>query len=84
MVTKSEHKQITKWVSTLSNEQLEKEYYCAVYDTLGSESEIMEEQGWDNVDIKERRKFEKYLGDKADILEKECSNRGIKLWESKT
>lgn len=80
-MTKFEIKQITDYASTLSDELLEHEYYNAIYDSLGSEAEIMEEQCWDETDIKERYKFEKYLGEKADLLEKLCVNRKIKLWE---
>lgn len=80
-MTKSERKQIIDWVSTRSNEQLEKEYYDVAFDTLGSEAEIMEAQGYEDIDIKERRKFEKWLGEKADLLEMLCCERGIKLWE---
>lgn len=83
-MTKSERRRITIQLSDLSDEQLEAEYYRAVYDTLGSEAQIMEEQGWDEIDIIERRKFEKWLGEKADLLEKLCYERGIKLWEDYT
>lgn len=80
---KKEYNNLIKWAESLSDSDLEKEYYNAVYDCLGSEAEIMEEQGWDDVDVKERRKFEKWLGEKADLLEKLCDEREIKLWENK-
>ena len=82
-MTKSERNQIIKWANTLTNEQLEKEYYDAVMDTLGSEAEEMYERGWDMVDILEREKFEKWLRKKSILLEKLCTERGIKLWEEK-
>ena len=78
---KSERNQIIQWANTLTNEELEKEYYDAVFDTLGSEAEEMYERGWDMQYVLEREKFERWLGQKADILEKLCEERGIKLWE---
>lgn len=81
-MTKSEKNQIIKWANTLTDDELE-EYYRAVYNTLGSEAEEMYEHGWDMQDIIEREKFEKWLGQRADILEKICCERGIKLWEDK-
>ena len=80
-MTKSERNQIIKWVDTLTDEELEVEYYDAVFDCLGSQAEEMYERGWDMVDIREREKYEKWLGEKSDLLEKLCEERGIKLWE---
>ena len=80
-MTKSEKNKIIKWASTLIDEELEKEYYNAVFDTLGSQAEAMYEQGWDMQDVIEREKYEKWLGQKADLLEMLCYERGIKLWE---
>lgn len=80
-MTKKERNQIVKWANSLTNEELEKEYYDAVFDSLGSEAEEMYERGYDMVDIIEREKFEKWLGQKSDLLEQLCEERGIKLWE---
>lgn len=80
-MTKSERNQIIKLASTLTDEELEKEYYRAVFDSLGSETEDMYELGWDMQDILEREKFEKWLRKKATLLGKLCEERGIKLWE---
>ena len=80
-MTKSERNSIIKWANILTDEDLESEYYHAVLDTLGSEAEEMYERGYDMVDIIEREKYEKWLGQKADLLEKLCEERGIKLWE---
>lgn len=71
---------VTKWAANLSDEELEQEYYNAVSDSLGSVTENMYDLGYDMQDIMEQEKFEKYLCSKADILEKECCKRGIKLW----
>lgn len=81
IMTKAERNQIIKWANALANEELEKEYYRAVMDSLGSETEEMYELGWDMRDILEREKFEKWLEDKSDLLGRLCEERGIKLWE---
>ena len=80
-MTKSERNQISKLANTLSDKELTEEYYNAVFDTLGSEAEEMYERGWDMADVLEREKFEKWLGQRCDLLEKLCEERGIKLWE---
>lgn len=79
-MTKSERNQIIKWANTLTDDELEKEYYRAVYDTLGSQAEAMYEQGWDMQDIIERNEYEKWLDQKCDLLERLCYERGIELW----
>lgn len=80
-MTKSEKNDIIKWANTLTDDELESEYYRAVFDTLGSEAEEMYERGWDMQDVIEREKYEKWLGQRADLLESLCYGRGIKLWE---
>ena len=52
-MTKSEKNALVKWVETLSDEELENEYYKAVLDSLGSETEEMYERGYDIRDIEE-------------------------------
>lgn len=78
---KSEKNAILKWTENLTNEELEDEYYKAVYSSLGSLVEDMYELGYDLRDIGEREKHEKFLNDKADILCALCKERGIKLWK---
>jgi hypothetical protein len=80
---KSEKESILKWANTLTDEQLEDEYYKSVYDSLGSEIDDMYELGYDMKDIREREKHEKYLCEKSSVLEMLCEQRGIKLWERK-
>ena len=80
-MTKAERNKIIKWANTLTNEELEKEYYDSVFDCLGSQAEEMYERGWCMEDIREREKFEKYLCQQSDLLEQLCEERGIKLWE---
>ena len=78
---KSEKNALIEWVNALTDEELEKEYYKSVYDSLGSETEKMYELGYDMVDINERQEYEKYLAEKSHVLEELCEERGIKLWE---
>lgn len=80
-MTKKQRNEIIKWASTLTDEQLEDEYYDAVYDCLGSKTEEMYERGYDIADIIEREEYEDYLDKKSDLLGRLCEERGIKLWE---
>lgn len=80
-MTKAEKKAIKEWASKLSNDELEAEYYKAVFDSLGSEAEEMYERGWDMVDVLEREKYERDLIVRSHIFEKLCVERGITLWE---
>ena len=79
---KADTNSILKWAASLSNEELEKEYYNAVFDSLGSQCEDMYELGYDMRDIEERRKHEKYIAEKASLLGQLCEERGINLWNS--
>ena len=79
-MTKKERNEIIKFAEKLTDEELEKEYYNAVYSSLGSQCDDMYELGYDIADIVEREKYEKYLGQRADLLEYLCEQRGIKLW----
>ena len=79
----SDKKSLLKWAEKLTDEELEKEYYNAVYDSLGSDTEEMYELGYDFRDIEEREKHEKFLVEKANFLGMLCEERGIKLWEEK-
>lgn len=59
----------------------QKEYYDAVFDTLGSQAEEMYERGYDIADILEREKYERWLSRQSSMLEMICSERGIVLLE---
>ena len=72
---------LKKWTDTLTDEQLKKEYYDAVFDSLRSQSEEMYERGYDISDIRESEKYERWLSRRSAMLEMICSERGIKLWE---
>ena len=80
---KSEKNEIIKWANTLNDEELLHACCDATYDCLGSQVDEMIEQGYDLVDIQERRKYEKYLAQKANILQVMCNERGIQVWERK-
>ena len=79
-MTRKERNEIIKFAEKLTDEELEKEYYDAVYSSLGSQCEDMYELGYDIADIVEREKYEKYLGQRAGLLCALCEQRGIKLW----
>ena len=78
---KSEKNKILQMVALWNDSKLEEEYYKAVYDCLGSQTEEMYELGYDISDILEQEKYEKYLCDYADMLEYVCIQRGIELWK---
>ena len=80
-MTRKERNETVKFAEKVTDEDLEKEYYDAVYSSLGSQCEDMYELGYDIYDIAERKKYEKYLRQRADLLEYLCEQRGIKLWE---
>ena len=76
-----ERNNLIKWANTLSDKELKDKYYAAVYDSLGSQTDEMYELGYDIKDIEEQEEHEKYLCEKADILENICVKRGIGLWD---
>ena len=80
-MTKKQRNEIIKWANTLNDEQLENEYYDAVFDSLGSQAEAMYELGYDIQDIVEREEYEEWLCQRVNVLEQLCYKRGIKLWE---
>ena len=83
-MNKREFAKLKKWTNTLTDEELKKEYYDAAFKTLGSQAEIMYERGYDEADIREREKYERWLSRQSDMLEMICSERGIKWWEEYT
>lgn len=76
-----EKNSLVKWANTLSDKELKDEYYEAVYDSLGSQTDEMYELGYDMRDIEEQEEYEKYLCEKADILENICVEREIGVWD---
>lgn len=73
---------LIKLANTLSDEELENEYYDSIFDSLGSVAEKMYDLCYDMRDIEEQEEYEKYRCEKADILGWLCEQRGIKLWEN--
>ena len=79
---KSEINQIIKENTALSNEDLINKYFDLVYhDVLGSQADRMEEAGWNESDVKERREYEHYMGCYTDVLEEMLQERGIGPWK---
>ena len=79
---KSEINRIIKENSALSNEDLLNKYFDIVYrDVLGSQADRMEDAGWEESDIQERREYEHYMDCYTDILEGMLQERGIDPWK---
>ena len=79
-MNKREFAKLKKYTDTLTDEQLKKEYYDTLFDSLGSQTEEMYERGYDISDIQEREKYERWLSRRSDMLEDICRERGIKLF----
>ena len=80
-MTKLEKNSIIEWAKALTNDELKKECYKAIYKTIDSQIEEMRERGCSKQDIIEREKYENYLCQKSILLEQLCYERGIKIWE---
>lgn len=79
---KSEINQIIKENSGLSNDELLKKYFDILFnDVLGSQAERMEESGWEESDVRERREYENYMDCYTDILAGMLQERGIDPWK---
>lgn len=83
-MNKREFAKLKKYTDTLTDEELKKEYYDAVFKTLGSQAKEMYERGYEISDILEREKYERWLSRQSDMLEELCRQRNIKLWEEDT
>lgn len=80
---KSEINRIIKENSTLSDEDLLHKYVDIVcHDVLGSLADRMEDAGFDESDIQERREYEHYMDCYTDILEGILQERGIDPWKN--
>lgn len=71
---------LVKWAEGLSDEELIEETVRALYDCLGSDLDEMYERGYDFSDIADREIYERFLGEKYDVLESVCLIRGIDIW----
>ena len=79
---KSEVNRIIKENSALSNEDLLHKYVDIVcHDVLGSLADRMEDAGFDESDIQERREYEHYMDCYTDILEGMLQKRGLDPWK---
>lgn len=81
-LSKSEINRIIKENSALSDEDLLHKYFDLIYhDVLGSQAERMEDAGWDEIDIKERREHEHCIDCYTDILAGMLQERGVDPWK---
>ena len=78
---RSEVNRIIKENTALSNEDLLNKFFGIVYnDVLGSQADRMEDAGWDESDVKERREYEEYMDCYTDVLHRILLERGIDPW----
>lgn len=79
---KSEINRIIKENAALSDEDLLNKYFDLVYnDVLGSQAERMEEAGYEESDVRERREYEHYMDCYTDVLAGMLQERGIDPWK---
>lgn len=79
---KSEINRIIKENAALSDEDLLNKYFDLVYrDCLGSRAERMEEAGYEESDVRERREYEHYMDCYTDILANMLQERGVDPWK---
>lgn len=79
---KSEIDRIAKENAALSNDEPLHKYFNLVYhDVLGSRAEQMEDAGWDERDIRERREYENYIDCYCDVLQGMLYERGVDPWK---
>ena len=74
-----EKNEILNSVAFMNDTELKDYTESIMFDCLGSEADIMIERGYEEIDIIERQKYEKYLSEKSDILIMCCEKRGINL-----
>ena len=80
---RKEKNEILNSVAFMNDTELKDYTESAMFDCLGSEADIMLEREYEEIDIVERRKYEKYLSEKSDILIMCCEKRGINLFDRK-
>ena len=79
---KSEVNRIIKENAALSNTDLLDKYFdLIIRDCLGSQADRMEDAGWCESDVKERREYEHYMDCYTDILERMLQERGVDPWK---
>ena len=79
-MNKFDSRAFVRYLSGLSDSDLEAYYYQCVFESLGSDAERMYELGYDIVDVVEREVYERELLKRVDLIEAECRRRSIALW----
>ena len=80
---KSEVNRIIKENAALSNDELLHKFFDLIWrDVLGSLADRMEDAGFDESDIQERREYEHYMDCYTDILEGILQERGLDPWKN--
>lgn len=84
-MTHAERNKLKKYFAEMSSEQLENKFWDTLYhDVLGSQAELMEEAGYEPIDVQERRKIEKDADESTDLMQAELAKRGIDVWARHT
>lgn len=82
-MTAATKKALREYFSSKTDEYVEKSYYIVLRDCLGSVSERMIEEDYCARDIQERKDYEDFCQEEAELLEEICCERGIKLFDRK-
>ena len=78
----SEIERIIKENAALSSDELCRKYFDILYnDVLGSRADLMEEAGWEEIDVRNQREYEDYMCGYADVLERMLNGRGVDPWD---
>lgn len=72
-----EKKRLAESFAAMSDADLARLYWEDFYAGLGSDAEAMEERGWDESDVADRRSYEKFVSDKNDLEYEVLLSRGI-------
>lgn len=72
----------------VTNASVEENIFCGdensflvYHDVLGSQAARMEDAGWDESDVKERREYEEYMDCYTGVLDGMLQERGIDPWK---
>ena len=81
-LSESEINRIIKDNTVLSTEELVRKYFDILYnDVLGSRADLMEEAGWEEIDVHSRREYEHFMRRYARVLERMLNERGVDPWD---
>ena len=65
----------------MSDDELIDYYHDLVHYSLGSQTEVMYDHGYDMEDIKQCAEYEKYINEECDIVEDQLRRRNLDPWK---